>query len=75
VDELKRQKGALEKALDHEVVSIRQHYLHYDIRVTPAVHAETGFKYDSTQGFNDNVGFRFGTYYSWHLKGTVNHGP
>ena len=67
VDELKRQKEALEKALDHEVVSIRQHYLHYDIRVTPAVHAEAGFKYDSTLGFNDNVGFRFGTCYPWRL--------
>ena len=66
-DELKRQKESLEKALDHEVVSIRQHYLHYDIRVTPAVHSTAGFKYDSTLGFNDNVGFRFGTSYPWHL--------
>lgn len=48
-------------------MSIRQHYLHYDIRVTPAVHAEAGFKYDSTLGFNDNVGFRFGTCYPWYL--------
>jgi len=67
VDELKRQKEALEKALDHEIVSVRQHYLHYDIRVTPAVHAAAGFKYDSTLGFNDNIGFRFGTCYPWHL--------
>ncbi len=67
VDELKRQKEALENALGHEIVSIRQHYLHYDIRVTPAVHATAGFKYDSTLGFNDNVGFRFGTSYPWHL--------
>ena len=66
-DELKRQKEALEKALSREIVSIRQHYLHYDIRVTPRVHAEAGFKYDSTLGFNDNVGFRFGTCYPWNL--------
>ena len=66
-DELKRQKEILEKALGHEIVSIRQHYLHYDIRITPAVHAEAGFKYDSTLGFNDNVGFRFGTCYPYHL--------
>ena len=67
VDELKRQKEALEKALNHDIVSIRQHFLHYDIRVTPAVHAKAGFKYDSTLGFNDNVGFRFGTSYPWYL--------
>lgn len=66
-DELKRQKEALEKAIGHEIVSVRQHYLHYDIRVTPAVHVAAGFKYDSTLGFNDNVGFRFGTSYPWHL--------
>ena len=44
-----------------------QHFLHYDIRTTPAVHAEAGSKYDSTIGFNDNVGFRFGTCYPYHL--------
>ena len=67
LDEMKRQKGALETALGHDVVSVRQHYLHYDIRVTPLVQAEAGFRYDSTLGFNDNVGFRFGTCYPWRL--------
>lgn len=66
-DELKRQKDALEKVLGHDIVSVRQHYLHYDIRVTPAVHAQAGFMFDSTLGFNDNVGFRFGTCYPWML--------
>ena len=66
-NELKRQKEAVETILGHEIVSLRQHYLHYDIRVTPAVHAAAGFKYDSTLGFNDNVGFRFGTCYPWQL--------
>jgi len=67
VEEMKRQKAALEKMLDHDVVSVRQHFLHYDIRVTPRVQADAGFKYDSTMGFNDNVGFRFGTCYPWNL--------
>ena len=67
VDELKRQKEALEKALGHQIYSIRQHCLHYDIRVTPGVHSAAGFKYDSTLGFNDNIGFRFGTCYPWKL--------
>ena len=67
VGEMKRQKEALEMALGHDVVSVRQHYLHYDIRVTPRVQAEAGLRYDSTLGFNDNVGFRFGTCYPWLL--------
>lgn len=66
-EEMKHQKAALETALSHDVVSVRQHYLHYDIRITPRVQAEAGFKYDSTLGFNDNVGFRFGTCHPWRL--------
>jgi peptidoglycan/xylan/chitin deacetylase (PgdA/CDA1 family) len=66
-DELKRQKDALEEVVGHQIVSVRQHYLHYDIRVTPGAHAQAGFKFDSTLGFNDNVGFRFGTCYPWLL--------
>ena len=66
-DELKYQKDALEKILGHEIMSLRQHYLHYDIRITPRIQADAGFKYDSTLGFNDNVGFRFGTCYPWRL--------
>lgn len=67
IEELKSQKEALEKILDSEIVSVRQHCLHYDIRITPSLHNEVGFKYDSTLGFNDNVGFRFGTSYPWKL--------
>lgn len=66
-EEMKRQKDALEKAACRDVVSVRQHFLHYDIRVTPLVQAKAGLKYDATLGFNDNVGFRFGTCYPWRL--------
>jgi peptidoglycan/xylan/chitin deacetylase (PgdA/CDA1 family) len=67
VDELKRQKEALENAIGRSISSVRQHYLHYDIRNTPRAHSEAGFRYDSTLGFNDNIGFRFGTCYPWSL--------
>jgi peptidoglycan/xylan/chitin deacetylase (PgdA/CDA1 family) len=65
--ELRRQKDALEAVVGHPVVSVRQHNLHYDIRYTPAAHARAGFLYDSSLGFNDNIGFRFGTSYPWRL--------
>jgi len=41
---MKRQKEALETALGKDIFSVRQHFLHYDIRVTPRVQAEAGFK-------------------------------
>jgi hypothetical protein len=67
VVELKRQKEALENVIEKEILSVRQHYLFYDIRISPHIHAQAGFQYDSTLGFNDNVGFRFGTSYPWYL--------
>lgn len=67
VDELQHQKNQLESAVGNQVASVRQHYLHYDIRRTPKVHDQVGFKYDSTLGFTGNVGFRFGTSYPWAL--------
>jgi peptidoglycan/xylan/chitin deacetylase (PgdA/CDA1 family) len=65
---LKSEKVLIEDALGSAVSSIRQHYLHYDIRVTPRLHAQAGFRIDSTQGFNRSVGFRAGTsfpYWCW----------
>jgi len=67
LEELKRQKYALEHVVGHEILSIRQHYLHYDISSTPRAHSDAGFHYDSTLGFTDNVGFRFGTCHPWPL--------
>ncbi len=66
-DEMKRQKEALENVVGDKIKSVRQHYLHYDIRITPCVHEKAGFEYDSTLGFNDNTGFRFGTSYPWYI--------
>jgi hypothetical protein len=66
-EEMKRQKEALANVVKRDILSVRQHYLHYDIRITPSVHYEAGLKYDSTLGFNDNIGFRFGTCHPWHL--------
>lgn len=50
VNELLRQKEALEKVLGQEIVSVRQHFLNYDIRITPRVHSEANLKYNSTLG-------------------------
>ena len=65
--DLTSQKAQLERAIGTEVVSVRQHYLQFNMRITPRLHHEAGFRFDSTLGFNQNVGFRFGTSYPWHL--------
>ena len=66
-DALRREKDQIEQILGHQISTVRQHYLHYDIRTTPRAHSDAGFKYDSTLGFNDNVGFRFGTSHPFSL--------
>ena len=72
VDEMKYQKEQIEKVLDCEIVSVRQHYLHFDNRITPSIQEAAGFKYDSTLGFNDNIGFRRGTSYAYPLYNIEN---
>jgi peptidoglycan/xylan/chitin deacetylase (PgdA/CDA1 family) len=60
-DLLEEEKGILEEALGERVKTVRQHYLHFDVRKTPRLQGEAGFSADSTLGFNRNVGFRAGT--------------
>jgi hypothetical protein len=65
---LSTQRQVLEDAIDREVRTIRQHWLHWDVRATPAAQAAAGFKADSTLGFNRSVGFRAGTSFPFFLS-------
>jgi peptidoglycan/xylan/chitin deacetylase (PgdA/CDA1 family) len=65
---LASEKKHLEEVVGQEIISTRQHYLHYDIYHTTAIHNNAGFKTDSTIGYNRSVGFRCGTglpFYTW----------
>ena len=72
-DLLKDEREQIEDSIARPVASIRQHWLHYDARLTPALQAAAGLKADSTQGFNRAIGFRAGTafpYWCWdHVAG------
>jgi hypothetical protein len=58
----KRLEDFLEKiGIDRKVEGNRQHYLRLDVSVTPDLLEKAGFKYDSSGGFADSPGFRFGT--------------
>lgn len=59
-EELLFAKQQLESATGSEAVSVRQHFLHFNIGVTPRHQQKAGFKFDSTFGFNRSVGFRNG---------------
>jgi peptidoglycan/xylan/chitin deacetylase (PgdA/CDA1 family) len=55
-DLLVREKRILEDIVGHEVVGIRQHYLNWNDHTWEYQYA-AGFKYDSSLGYNDRVGY------------------
>ncbi len=55
------EKRKLEKVLDCDVHGIRQHNLNLIIPDTWLYQEKAGLEYDTTLGFNDCIGFRWGT--------------
>jgi hypothetical protein len=67
---LSTQRTMLESAVGAEVRTLRQHWLQWDARLTPAAQELAGFTADSTLGFNRNIGFRAGTSFPFFLSAT-----
>lgn len=62
---LKEEKRILEKILGKEVIGIRQHFMNFN-ESTPGIQSEAGFKYDSSYGYTDRLGYkneRFNPFY------------
>ncbi len=59
-DELARQKRSVEACSGRAVAGTRQHFLRFDVRETWTAQERAGFGYDSTLGYNEEVGFRAG---------------
>jgi len=57
---LKFQKNRLEEAVSRQVISIRQHYLRFSVENTFSAQEDSGFSFDSTLGYNEDIGFRAG---------------
>ncbi len=60
IEAVKNEKSRLENVLGKSVIGYRNHYLKFQIPRTWEILEECGFKYDSTYGFTDAVGFRNG---------------
>ena len=58
-----KEKKELENVLGNNVYGIRQHNLNLRIPETWLHQEKAGFEYDTTLGFNDCLGFRWGTCY------------
>ncbi|MCD5401167.1 polysaccharide deacetylase family protein, partial [candidate division NPL-UPA2 bacterium] len=60
LDEIVKEKERLEKVLGKKVVGYRNHYLRFRVPETWELLSKVGFKYDTTFGYADCVGFRNG---------------
>lgn len=54
---LSKGKKMVEKIVGHEIIGIRQHYLNLD-KNTWRIQKEVGFKYDSSFGYTNQIGFK-----------------
>jgi hypothetical protein len=55
------------KQLVPELSFSRQHYLRFDMSITPTLLNDIGLKWDSSIGFSKHIGFRSGSCYPYHL--------
>lgn len=60
LDEIEDKKKRMEKVLGKKVVDYRNHFLKFKVPDTWELLSEAGFKYDTTFGYADCVGFRNG---------------
>ncbi len=63
---LRREKKDLEEALGKPVQGIRQHHLNLEIPKTWEYQSEVGLEYDTSLGFKEDIGFRWGTCFPFH---------
>lgn len=60
LERMKREKEKLEQIADVDVIGNRNHYLRFKVPTSWEILAEAGFRYDSSFGYPDCVGFRNG---------------
>ncbi len=57
---LAAEKQRLEQALGREIIGCRNHFLRFRVPNTWELLSQAGFKYDTTFGYHDGIGFRNG---------------
>jgi hypothetical protein len=72
---LARERARLSQVLPTPPCSIRQHYLRYDLPVTPRMQQQSGFEIDSTLGFAEHEGFRHATCQPFQVFDPVANAP
>jgi len=68
-DLLLAEKRTIESITGKRLTGIRQHYLNYNNSITPQIHYNCGFNYDTSVGFKpaQGIGFRRGTSFPFQV--------
>lgn len=66
IDKLKEEKERIEAVFGKSIIGYRNHYLHFKVPDTWEYLTKAGFKYDTTFGYADCVGFRNGMCHPYH---------
>lgn len=64
---IRAEKEKLEDEVGEEIVMSRQHFLNFDIDITPKILESIGIKEDSSLGFARHTGYRCGTGFPYNL--------
>ena len=72
---LNEETRELEQLINEKVIGTRQHNLNLDIPATWDYQVSAGLRYDTTLGFKDTIGFRWGTSFPFfpHTKEKIIH--
>jgi hypothetical protein len=65
----------LKKAMDIDKLGVREHFLRYDVKLTPVIHSNLNFIYDSSLGYHDLEGYRTGYSFPHRLFDLKNNKP
>lgn len=68
---LNQERARLKTGGIQSIHGIRNHYLQFDLELTPKAQKKSGFLYDSSIGFNSISGFRSGTCFPYSLNGMM----
>ena len=66
VANIKQQKEKIERIIHKKISGFRYHYLRFKIPDTWVALSQAGFRYDTTFGYHDMIGFRNGMCYPFH---------
>ncbi|MCD4796853.1 MAG: hypothetical protein K8R49_06790 [Candidatus Cloacimonetes bacterium] len=65
-DILSRQKKSITGITGTDKIGIRHIYKNFDTKITAEFHKKNGFAYDSSRGFIQNIGFKYGIAFPYH---------